>query len=84
MTSVTITVGAPTKCRSCGAAVVWATTEAGKLAPYQVDEAGRWVLEHGKARYVGDARQLELGVGSPVYFTSHFAVCEQADQWRKR
>ncbi len=54
MTSTTITVGSTTKCQSCKAPVIWATHDSGKLAPFEVDEAGRWVIENGKARYVGE------------------------------
>ncbi len=82
MTAITIAIGSSTKCNSCGAAIIWANTPKGKVAPYQVDPDGHWVIDGGKARHVGEARQLELGLAQPTYYSSHFSTCPQADQWR--
>lgn len=84
MTAHTILIGASTRCRSCGADVVFLNTEGGKVAPFQVDPTGRWVIDGRRALYVGDTRQLEIGVAQPTYYKSHFATCPQGDQWRRR
>lgn len=82
-------IGAPTKCKSCGAEIVFAyhfTT--GKNAPFEKDDVGHFTLENGAARHVGPpAAQLELGATSapgPQRYTSHFANCPKAADWRKR
>lgn len=84
MTVQTISIGAPTKCRSCDAAVIWANTPNGKIGPFEIDPNGHWVIEQGRARHVGEARQLELGLTEVTYYTSHFARCPDRDFWRKR
>lgn len=64
-----------TKCRSCEAPVVWATSTTGKATPMQVDPAGAWIIVDGRARLKKD------GDEGPFY-TSHFATCPQASSWR--
>lgn len=76
-------VGPVTKCKSCKAPITLAEHTTGKLQPFQTDDEGHWVLENGKAVFVGTAgRQLELGAVPAQRYTSHFAVCPQAKQWR--
>lgn len=80
-------VGAPAKCRSCGASIIFAfhpTTK--KHAPFQPDTDGQWEIENGTARFVGSAEvQLALGVEPPKpRYTSHFSTCPEAQNWRKR
>lgn len=73
-----VTTGA---CRSCKAAVTWATTTGEKSAPFEADPAGAWVIdEAGVARQY--TPQLGLFVVSPPRFTSHFATCPDAATWR--
>lgn len=82
-------VGAPTKCKSCGAEIVFAyhfTT--GKNAPFEKSELGHFILENGAAKHVGaPPAQLALGTvvteEQPQRYTSHFANCPQHAQWRK-
>lgn len=79
-----------TKCRSCGAEIQFALTKSGKDAPFERDAAGLYVIRDGEAVYLGtpdeQPKQLELGV-KPAEpeprFTSHFATCRQAKEWRK-
>lgn len=74
------------KCRSCKADVAWAFTVAGKKSPFEPDPAGLFIIENGTARHVGPPpAQLELGAepDKRPRFTSHFATCEQASEWRK-
>jgi hypothetical protein len=73
------------KCRSCGAAVIWAHTTAGKKSPFVVDLDGTFTIENGVARHAGPPpKQLELG-GTPAEprYKSHFADCADAPTWRK-
>ena len=78
-------VGRPTRCRSCGKTIVFAESSAtGKLAPFELDPEGHYVLENGKARFVGKGSvQLELGAAPVPHYTSHFASCKDAASWRK-
>ena len=53
-------VGPVAKCRSCKAPIVFAESTTGKLTPFEADPAGHWVIENGKARFVGsESKQLE-------------------------
>jgi len=72
-------------CRSCGAPILWATTEWGKSIPldpepYQGDSpSGLFVLRGRVAMAVPpDAFPEE-----PHYVT-HFATCPDAGDWRRR
>lgn len=74
-------------CKSCGKPIVWAWTAGGKKAPYEEDPNGEWILENGAWRHVGPpAPQLELGAApsGPTRYTSHFARCPHASEWRGR
>ena len=80
-----------TRCASCRAEIVWATTTKdkpiplepastpnGNLAVYQVDGGGlRAVIVQGPRR---DAMR---DCGQPLYL-SHFVSCPHADEWRTR
>ncbi len=78
--------GTPTKCKSCKQSIVFAVAyTTGKVSPFELDAAGEWVLTNGIAKHEGPpSTQLELG-GPPAVtrYTSHFAVCPQASEWRK-
>lgn len=77
------------KCRSCDTEIAFATTASGKWSPFERDDAGLWVIEDGNARYVGaparEKPQLQLVVAEPAAqrYTSHFAKCPEAKQWRR-
>ncbi|MCZ1075066.1 hypothetical protein [Rhodococcus sp. A5(2022)] len=80
-----------TRCTSCRAEIVWATTTKdkpiplepastpnGNLAVYPVDGGGlRAVIVQGPRR---DAMRA---CGQPLYL-SHFVSCPHADEWRTR
>lgn len=71
------------KCRSCGAAVVWARmATSGKLSPFQLDEAGEWVIVDEVASHQGRAPE-GIDPAAPR-FTSHFSTCPNAGTWRKK
>lgn len=55
-------------CRSCGAAVVWTVTAAGRRMPMDANPTLQAAL---------------VGPPQPTY-VSHFATCPQAETWRKR
>ncbi len=72
-------------CRTCGVPVVFAAFAVSKRpAPFELDAAGSWAIDDGIARHVGPiGAQLELGGVPEERFTSHFARCPQAAQWRR-
>ena len=77
-------------CRSCGGGVVWARTEKGKLAPIDAEptEVGTIILRYPERDGEGEPLAI-FGVPDDAYpeaarFTSHFATCPQADEWRRR
>lgn len=63
----------PKLCKSCGAAIVFVTTKAGKAAPLN---AGFTILRTQK---VGDIDLAEVANDA-----SHFATCPQKQQFRRR
>lgn len=74
----------PSRCRSCGAAIIWCTTTAGKAMP--VDEApapggNLWIDGDGTARVLFP---LEAQQRAGQMHLSHFATCPQAAQHRRR
>ncbi len=76
-----------TKCRSCGAPIVWAVTPTTRRPmPMQVDPQGTWVIEAGVVRHVGPVvAEIGLGDAQPVTrFATHFATCPHASGWRCR
>lgn len=78
-------VGKPSTCRSCKATIVFAETNSGKLAPFELDPKGNYKLENGKAIFIGTpTKQLELGETEPTRYSSHFANCEHAPKWRSK
>lgn len=79
-------VGTPTRCRSCKAEIVFAVVyTTGKAKPFEKDHAGEWVFENGLAKHVGkvDPQADLFATDKPQRYTSHFANCPQADQWRQ-
>jgi hypothetical protein len=78
---------AETRCRSCGAPVIWAVSAYGRKLPVDAHpaEAGQWWLTTDDPRAtVPNFRRVDLytPAAAPRY-TSHFATCPQADKWRK-
>ena len=68
------------KCRSCGAEVVWAVMDSGKRMPFDAlrdPENGTHHLERENGRVVA-ARPKHGGD-----HVSHFATCPDAKKWRK-
>lgn len=68
-------------CRSCGDDIVWAVTETGRRMPLDAKPVagGLFVMVGGKARKA-TAEDDRLHRDR---YTSHFATCAQADDWRQ-
>ena len=77
------------RCRSCGAAIRWATTVNGKRIPLyeQPVPDGNLVLsDPTPGSYAPTALHVDpdaLLLDDPPRFVSHFATCPHADQHRK-
>lgn len=73
------------KCKSCGAEIIWARTSNGHAMPLNAKPTKVITLERPAgntpgARIVGDTPIAHIADG----YTSHFANCPQADDWRKQ
>lgn len=71
------------RCRSCGAAVLWCRAAAsGKQMPVDLEPA-----EDGNLSLSVDLFGARIAVVDPYApmprHKSHFATCPQADQWRR-
>jgi hypothetical protein len=55
------------------------------MSPFELNVAGEWSLVNGVATHVGKAPKLAIpGVETIQRWTSHFANCPAAPEWRKR
>jgi hypothetical protein len=78
-------------CRSCGADVVWVTTEAGKRMPVDASPHpdGNVLLLPPDTRDVSSTPRasvlgpLEVELATAALHRSHFATCPHADAWRR-
>lgn len=92
MSSVTRDCTEPSKCRSCGAEVLWVEWPSGKRMPVDavadnrpVGRGGELVLTHRR-----EADKLLVEKFNPTRhdkkrnrYTSHFATCPNADEHRR-
>lgn len=60
------------KCKSCGQEIRWVVTFGGTNIPINIDEKSK--VKGNPVLEVFDAKTM----------TSHFAVCPQAKEWRKK
>jgi len=72
-------------CRSCGAPIRWVISDRGRSIPIddKPDPKGLLVLQPHED---GRTRAVHFGTvvpGDAPRFTSHFATCPQAAQWRQ-
>jgi hypothetical protein len=79
-----------TRCKSCGAELLWTLTERGRKMPLDVDPytgddpRGLFVLRRQtELAPTAVAVPLDAFPGEPVY-RSHFASCPNADRHRRR
>lgn len=72
------------RCRSCGAAIIWARTQKGKAIP--VDPEAVNPPATGNILLVANNGTLMAKVGPPApgLRKAHFVTCPSADRWRKR
>lgn len=72
------------KCRSCGAAIIWAKTESGRSMPLDAEPVDptrvntTCILDRGVARFGA----IDGPSGEPRY-VSHFATCPNAARHRR-
>lgn len=81
------------QCKSCGAEIVWVTTEKGRDMPIDAQPSpdGRFRkerVEHNEQfnrdlKIVHFVRDSELEDNTARLYTSHFATCPDADEHRK-
>lgn len=79
-----------TRCKACGARVVWIRTRSGKRMPCDADTIVYWENPKGSKKVVtpdGDVVSADLK-GKPenatgVGYVSHFASCPEADRFRR-
>ena len=76
------------RCRSCGARIIWIPTTAGKSMPcdpkpipYREDPLGSMTIVTNDGRVV---RAKPDASSEAVGYVSHFATCPDADKWRSR
>lgn len=76
-----------TRCRSCGARVIFCTTERGKAMPVDAEPhpAGNITLiprpDGGATAHV---LQKHETAGGAALHRSHFSTCARADDWRRK
>lgn len=81
------------KCRSCGAAILWVLTTAGKRMPLDatptpdgtvsIDPGGRATVRT-KDDLADVDRAAALGGPRPRLYRAHFSTCPQAAQHRRK
>lgn len=79
-----------TKCRACGAEIMFIKTQAGKTVPVDSESRRFFPCKDGKELFVlpdgstkrGRSMKAEVD-GAEIGFISHFATCPEADAFRK-
>lgn len=79
------------RCKSCGAEIIWIKMGAGKSMPCNPDQIMYWEKQGGTQKIVtpnGEVLSAEIE-GDPdkatgVGYISHFATCPFSDQHRRR
>lgn len=77
----------PSNCRSCGAAIIWATMPSGKKNPLDAEPSliGNVRLgDGGTAAPLRDAEILKAREDGEALYISHFATCQNAAQHRRK
>ena len=80
-----------TKCRSCGADIIWTITKTGRKMPCNAEPIFFDLAnmnDEGTKTFVKDDGTIAIGIENPggqeVGYISHFATCPEADKWRKK
>ena len=83
--------GMTSKCRSCGAEIIWIKTFSGKKMPVDAAIVNFFPDPEGKELFVMENGAVVHGIkalpGEVHYYPghiSHFATCPNADQHRRR
>lgn len=77
------------RCRSCDAEIVWATTAVGKAMPLDAipNDAGNVEVttdaQSGLLRVIAVHKEPPMFGEAPVYMPHH-GTCPNANEWRKR
>lgn len=61
-------------CKSCGAAILWAETESGRMIPLDYEPESRYVLSAATTPMKAVRRNT---------FTCHLNTCKYPDRWKK-
>jgi hypothetical protein len=69
------------RCRSCGAAIIWARTAKGKAIPVDRDATSRGNIVLSTQDHQVLAKVVAPGPGQRQ---AHFVTCPAAARWRKR
>ena len=79
------------KCKSCGAEIIWITTTTGKKMPvdagavqFHQDPAGKEIFVTNGGAVVRGTTAKKGDSGTSEGYNSHFATCPFADQYRRR
>ena len=79
------------RCKSCGAEIIWIKTPAGKAMPCNPEPIVYWKTKGGNIKIVtpnGEVVSAETsgipGTESGIGYISHFATCPAAAKHRKR
>ena len=79
------------KCRSCGAEIIWIKTAGRKAMPCNPEQVAYWQEKKGSEKIVtpnGEVVSAELsgipGKQTGIGYISHFATCPNADKHRRR
>jgi hypothetical protein len=72
------------RCKGCAAAIVFVPAyTTGKVMPLQLDSIGEWKIEDGNAKHIGPPPAQTSLLDQPVTrWTSHFAICPKASEFR--
>ena len=75
------------KCKSCGATIIWIPTESGKNIPcdpkpipYKEDSSGSLTLVTNDGRVIRARMDI---TSDALGYVSHFATCPDAKSWRR-
>ncbi len=78
------------KCRSCGALIIWARAKSGSHMPLNAvpSDAGEWTVQQERVPGTGLQREWAAhratGRMSETRYVAHWASCPQARSWRTR
>ncbi len=76
------------KCKSCGAEIVWIKLKSGKSMPCDAKKISYTPDIHGKLVLVTPDGKVARGdfnpAGEKIGYTSHFATCPNADSYRRK